>query len=245
MREGVLSLPSITIGDTVINYEIIRSNRKTMGIIVDPDEGVIVRSPQNVSEDKIKEVVKKKSSWLLQKLDKVDEIKPAPTPLEFMSGEKLPYLGRRYRLQVEEYDKKKVEVKFYQGKFIVKEPADMEDRREAIRDKVIGWYRERANEKIKERVDKYKDKIGIEPNNVKVKKQKKRWGSCSGKDNLNINWKLIMAPMSIVDYIVVHELTHLEHSNHSQDFWQTAEAVIPDYEEKQEWLRVNGRKLDL
>ena len=71
-----------------------------MGIIVDPDEGVIVRSPKNVSEGKIEEIVKKKSSWLLQKLDKVDEIKPAPKSLEFMSGEKLPYLGRRYLVKI-------------------------------------------------------------------------------------------------------------------------------------------------
>ena len=76
-------------------------------------------------------------------------------------------------------------------------------------------------------------------------KNKKRWGSCSGKDDLNFNWKLIMAPMSIVDYIVVHELTHLKHSNHSQEFWQTIEAIIPDYEEKQEWLRVNGREFKI
>ena len=119
----------ITIGETVIKYDIIRSDRKTMGIIIDPDEGVIVRSPKNVSEDKIKGIVKKKSSWILQKLDKMDEIKPAPTPLEFMSGEKLKYLGRRYRLKVKNHDKSKVEVKFYQGKFIINEPDDLEDRR--------------------------------------------------------------------------------------------------------------------
>jgi len=236
---------SITLGDMKINYKIVRSNRKTMGLIVDPDEGVIIRSPKNVSEEKIKEVVKKKSSWLLQKLDKVAEIKPAPTPLEFMSGEKLMYLGRRYRLKVKEYNKKKVKVKFYQGMFIVKEPINLDKRREVIRDKIIAWYRQQADHKIKERVDKYKGKIGVDPNMIRVKKQKKRWGSCSSKGNLNFNWKLIMAPMSIVDYLVIHELVHLKHSNHSREFWQTVEAVIGDYEQRQEWLRINGRKLDI
>ncbi|MFW6030295.1 MAG: M48 family metallopeptidase [Halanaerobiales bacterium] len=236
---------SIILGSKEIHYDIVKTDRKTMGIIVDPDEGVIVRSPKNVSEGKIEEVVKKKSSWILQKLDKIGEIKPAPTPLEFMSGEKLMYLGRRYRLKVKNHDKKKLKFKFYQGKFIVKEPADLDNRIEAIRDKVIAWYRERADEKIKERVNKYKEKVGLEPSNVKIKEQKKRWGSCSSKDNLNFNWKLIMAPMSIVDYIVVHELVHLKHSNHSRDFWRTLEAVIDDYEARQEWLRVNGRQLNL
>jgi len=239
-------MQSITLGDKVINYDVVRSDRKSMGILVDPDEGVIVRPPRNVSEEEIKKIVKKKSSWIMKKLDKISEIKPAPTPLEFMSGEKLMYLGRRYRLKVQEHDKKEVKVKFYQGKFIIKEPAGLKDnRREIIKAKVMEWYRERADKKIKERVDKYKDKIGVEPNNVKVKKQKKRWGSCSSKGNLNFNWKLIMAPMSIVDYIVVHELLHLEYSNHSHKFWDLVETIIPDYQQRQEWLRINGRKLEI
>ena len=140
-----------------------------------------------------------------------------------------------------------VKVKFNQGKFIIRVPANLkgEKRRQAIRDEVTIWYRQRADKKIKERVAKYQDKIGVKPNKVRVKKQKRRWGSCSSKGNLNINWRIIMAPMSIVDYIVVHELTHLKHSNHSQEFWQTVEAVIEDYQRRQEWLRVNGRLLEV
>jgi len=114
-----------------------------------------------------------------------------------------------------------------------------------IRDEVIQWYRNHADQKIRERVKKYQKQIGEEPNSIKVKKQKKRWGSCSSKRNLNFNWKLIMAPMSVVDYLVVHELSHLKYPNHSKEFWQLVEAVIPNYEEKQEWLRVNGRKLNI
>ncbi len=87
-----------------------------------------------------------------------------------MSGEKLPYLGKRYRLKVKYHDKKRVKVKFYQGKFIVKEPINLADRRETIRDKVIAWYRERADTKLKERVAKYQDKFGVKPNKVRVKK---------------------------------------------------------------------------
>ena len=178
----------------------------------------------------------------------MDKIKPAPKEKEFMTGEKLPYLGRRYRLEVNPAEISIVEVKLYQGKFIIDYPVDIEDkeeqRREKIRVALIDWYREHAKEKINERVDKYKIKLDVEPNNVVVKKQKKRWGSCSNKNNLNFNWKIIMAPMSIVDYLVVHELTHLIHDNHSRDFWSTVAAIIPDIKEKKEWLKVNGRRLD-
>jgi len=241
-------MQQIKLGNTLINYEIIRTRRKTMGIIVDHERNLIVRSPKNTAETKIEEVLKKKINWILSKLKEMDKIKPAPKEKEFMTGEKLPYLGRRYRLKVNQAEISKVEVKLYQGKFIIDYPVDIEDkkeqRREKIRAALIEWYREHAKEKINERVDKYKVKLDVEPNNVVVKKQKKRWGSCSSKDNLNFNWKIIMAPMSIVDYLVVHELTHLIHDNHSRDFWATVAAIIPDIKEKKEWLKENGRRLD-
>jgi hypothetical protein len=219
-----------------------------MGIIVDHERNLIVRSPKNTAETKIEEVLKKKTNWILSKLKEMDKIKPAPKEKEFMTGEKLPYLGRRYRLEVNPAEISKVEVKLYQGKFIIDYPVGLKDkkeqRREEIRTHLIKWYREHAKEKINERVDKYKVKLDVEPNNVVVKKQKKRWGSCSSKDNLNFNWEIIMAPMSIVDYLVAHELTHLIHDNHSRDFWATVAAIIPDIKEKKEWLKVNGRRLE-
>ena len=242
-------MQQIKLGNTLINYEIIRTNRKTMGIIVDHERNLIVRSPKNTTETKIEEVLKKKTNWILSKLKEMDKIKPAPKEKEFMTGEKLPYLGRRYRMEVNQAENSKVEVKLYQGKFIIDYPVELEEKKEQRREKIrvalIEWYREHAKEKINERVDKYKVKLDVEPNNVVVKKQKKRWGSCSSKNNLNFNWKIIMAPMSIVDYLVVHELTHLIHDNHSRDFWATVAAVIPDIKEKKEWLKVNGKRLDL
>jgi predicted metal-dependent hydrolase len=239
----------IKLGNEVLNYEIIRTNRKTMGISIDNNKNLIVRSPKNIAEDKIKDVLNKKTKWILSKLKEMNQIKSVPKEKEFMTGEKLPYLGRRYRLVVSSRSISKVEVKLYHGKFIINYPDELKNndkcRREKIQDALINWYREHAKEKIIERVDKYKVKLDVEPNNVVVKKQKKRWGSCSNKGNLNFNWKIIMAPMSIVDYIVVHELTHLIHDNHSREFWQMIKAIIPDYKKRSEWLRINGPRLTL
>ncbi len=241
----MLTMEAIKFGDTIINYQIIRSNRKTVGLEVSLDEGVKIRAPKSLKKKRIKQIVKKKASWILKKQEKLCEVKPAPTPKEFLSGEKLPYLGRRYRLKVKKIEGKNVSISLYQGKFWIEVGTDISKqmRREAIREKVINWYREHAKEKINERVKKYQDKIGTEPNSVQIKKQKKRWGSCSSLGNLNFNWKIIMAPMSVVDYLVVHELAHLKHPNHSKEFWQLVEAIIPNYEKKQEWLRVNGKQL--
>ena len=169
-------MQEIKIGNQVINYEIIRSNRKSMGIIIDNDKNLLVRSPHNTAEDKIEDVLNKKTSWILSKLKEMDEIKPVPKEKEFMTGEKLTYLGRRYRLEVLPSEILKVEVKLYQGKFIIKYPEKLKEdddkRREEIRDALIEWYREHAKEKLKERVEKYKIKNDGEPNNVVVKNRK-------------------------------------------------------------------------
>ena len=112
-------MQQIKLGNKLINYEIIRTRRKTMGIIVDHERNLIVRSPKNTAATKIEEVLKKKTTWILSKFKEMDKIKPAPKEKEFMTGEKLPYLGRRYRLEVNPAEISKVEVKLYQGEFII------------------------------------------------------------------------------------------------------------------------------
>ena len=240
-------MEAIQLGTSKINYQIIRSNRKTVGFEVHVEKGVLVRAPQDLSEDEIAKLVKKKADWILQKQERIAEIKDKPHPKEYLSGEKLPYIGRRYRLKVKEADIIGIEVKLYQGKFQIKVSSQIKagNRKELIREEAIKWYKNKAKLRLKERVEKYKNKIGKEPNSIKIKNHKSRWGSCSNLNNLNFNWKIIMAPMSVIDYIVVHELAHLKYPNHSRDFWGLVEAIIPDYREKQEWLRVNGRQLEI
>lgn len=240
-------MSQVQFGNKIINYNIIRSNRKTLGLEVNLEEGVLVRAPKNTDKDRIKKIVTKKAEWITRKLKEFDEVKPSPAPKEFMSGEKLLYIGRRYRIKLINKDINNVSVKLFQGKFIIEANNNLSDekRRIKIRNEVENWYRKHAKEKITERVNKYIKQVGENPNNIKIKKQKKRWGSCSSIGNLNFNWKLIMAPMSIIDYIVVHELVHLKYPNHSKDFWNLVEAIIPDYQKKQKWLKINGKRLDL
>jgi len=240
-------MQTVKIGNSKIEYNVIRSNRKTLGLELTKKEGLKIRAPKNVDDKKIKEVVKKKADWIFKKQAELAEIKDAPKAKEFLSGEKLAYLGRRYRIKLNKKDMQGVDVLLYQGKFMIDVNKDLteERRRAAIKEELISWYRKKAEERINERVNKYKSQIGVEPNSVKIKKQKKRWGSCSSLDNLNFNWKIIMAPMSVIDYLVVHELSHLKHSNHSRDFWNLVGSIIPDYKEKKEWLRVNGNSLEL
>ncbi|MEA1992782.1 MAG: YgjP-like metallopeptidase domain-containing protein, partial [Euryarchaeota archaeon] len=154
----------IEIGTTTIRYSIIRSNRKTLGIKLGI-EGIVVRAPAHLSSKIIREKVRKKGDWILRKLEKINEIEPKPAPKEFMSGEKLPYLGRRYRLKVNKANNGSgaVGVKLYHGEFYIKVRPQIgeSERRTKIRQALINWYRSHAKKKILERVEKYQSKIGV------------------------------------------------------------------------------------
>ncbi|MFW5961645.1 MAG: M48 family metallopeptidase [bacterium] len=230
-------------------FKTIRSDRKTIGIIVNADQELTVRSPKRASNRQIKSLLVKKEDWILKKMSELAEIKAPPAAKEFVSGDKFLYLGKEYVLKLTaEANLKEFKVELKEDNLLVYYPLNLKDKKERkdeVRDKLIRWYRSRAKIKINELINNYKRELEVEPNKIVIKKQKKRWGSCSSKKNLNFNWKIIMAPPAVIEYLVVHELVHLIHPNHSKDFWQTAAELIPDYEEQKEWLRINGRRLTI
>ncbi len=120
-----------------------------------------------------------------------------------------------------------------------------EKREVIIKDNLEKFYKEKAVKVLKERTDYYSNILKVAPKNIVIKNQKTLWGSCSSKGNINYNYKIVMAPLKILDYIVVHELCHLVHMNHSKDFWQLVESIIPDFKERRNWLKENGYKLKI
>ena len=238
-------MAKIKLGDVEINYRIIISNRKTISLIIDPEKGLLVRAPERITDRQIEQIVRQKSNWIIKKQEKLKRIKPV-VEREFVAGEKLPFQGEIYEIEVMESGEiKSVTVSLEDGIFLIKVPQDLkgDNRKEEIKRRLVEGYKKEARIKYKEGVELYRKKLGVSYNKIFIRDQKTRWGSCSSKGNLNFNWRLIMAPLSIMDYIVVHELAHLVHANHGDDFWKLVESVIPDYREKREWLRVNGYKL--
>ena len=238
-------MAKIKLGDVEINYRIIISNRKTISLIIDPEKGLLVRAPERVTYRQIEQIVREKSNWIIRKQEEIKRIR-SEVEKEFVAGEKLPFQGEIYEIEVMESGEiKSVTVSLEDGIFLIKVPHDLkgDNRKEEIKRRLVEWYKKEARTKYKERVEHYRKKLGVSYNKISIRDQKTRWGSCSNKGNLNFNWRLIMAPPPILDYIVVHELAHFVHANHGDDFWKLVESVIPDYREKREWLRVNGYKL--
>jgi predicted metal-dependent hydrolase len=235
-------------GSTQVRYRIQRSGRrKTVNISIDPAEGVVVTAPRDVDDAVVQEIVVRRAGWVVERLQITDAVSKALYYPAFVSGESFPYLGRNYRLRVVPQAGAKVGVRLLHGRFEVNVDADLSatDRRVEIRDGLARWYQERAVSRLCERVDLLAPRLGVTAPPVLVRDQKKRWASCDHQGRLRFNWRIVMAPMSLVDYVVAHELCHLIQRDHSGAFWQLLRIALPDYEERRQRLRREGPRFEL
>lgn len=220
-----------------LTYTLVRSNRKTLGITIERNNDIIVRAPQDCPIDVIDDFFEGKKFWIYQKMAEKRLIEDELPPKKYVNGEGFLYLGKSYRLQIVDDG---VPLKLSHGYFELNQKyADKG------RETFTKWYREHALPIIEKRVDIYKSILGVEPSDIRVLDLKFRWGSCSSAGTINIHWKTILAPMPIVDYVVVHELVHLKEKNHTQRFWDIMGSVLADYEKRKEWLKVNGNYFEI
>lgn len=217
--------------------KVIRSKRKTISLQVSDDAALIVRAPFKVSDEIINRVILKHSNWIEKKKKEIQLRDIKFSKKEFVNGEGFFYLGDYYRLRLVE--KQEIPLGFESGFYLSK------DYLVGAKGIFIDWYRKRAYEKISERVEWYAQKRGFKYNKINITNAQKRWGSCSCNNNLNFSWRLIMAPLPVVDYVVVHELVHLCEKNHSKAFWNKVKMLMTGYKKYQEWLKKNGHLLRL
>lgn len=242
-------MPTFTYGTTSIDYTVhYKPFKRTCTISVDWRTGVSVVVPEGIGQERIEAILRRKAPWILRKLAELREIQPLCVRREFISGEKFPYLGRQYRLKViAREDVSDASLTFQNGRFLAVVPPSSSPawRRERLRRAFRDWYVRHGLGKIEQRIQRFAPRLGVRPSRIVIKDQKSRWGSCTKNGTININWRILMAPMRIVDYVVVHELSHLIHADHSPDFWSVVASVMPDYRERKEWLRIHGPTLEL
>jgi predicted metal-dependent hydrolase len=229
-----------------LEFTIFRSSRKSIGICVNSENVVKVTAPKWVSEGKIKGVVFEKAPWILKKLAQIKIPKEENIKYNFTDGEVFKYLGDEYILELDYNSQEKLYEVFLKGNKItlqVPRALQMEHQEVIAREKITMFFKNSAERILKERIAFYSSLMKVSPQRIVIKQQKTRWGSCSSKGNVNINWKIIMAPLSVIDYLVVHELAHLKFMNHSKMFWDFVEATLPDFKARRKWLKLNQNKL--
>ena len=231
---------AITWAQTRLAYTIRRSARrkKTVAVIVEPTGSVLVVAPERLSIDRLDAIVTRKAQWIVRRRRRAERHGPPLSPREFVSGESVLYLGRHYRLKV--HPDESGEAKLRGGWLHVPAPAGSRPTAEVVREGLVSWFRRRAAARLPERVAAWRPKAGVPLPRVIVANQRRRWGSCDRRGTIRLNWRIIQAPMRLVDYVVVHELVHLRHRGHGRDYWQAVGRVLPDYERRREDLRACG-----
>lgn len=222
-----------------LEYIIVRSpKRRKLVITVERDRSVVVHAPESTPEKKIHQVVKAKRQWIYEKMHHPQKYRDLPHPpgKEVVNGESALYLGRHYRIEVVKTGLS--EIRFNQCFYIP--AAHAGKRQEVLRE----WYIGQAKVKIISRVKHHARKLGVIYSKVKIVNNLYRWGSCTVNNNVNFNWRLIKAPMFVIDYAIVHELAHLIEANHTPRFWNIIRAQAPTMEKAKTWLKENGQLLE-
>lgn len=229
---------SINYGDKTIEFELLRKNVKNLNLNVRPDMTISVSANENVPLEDIIRFVKDKAQWIVKNVKYFKDVQPEHVSnKEYVSGETFKYLGRQYRLVVEQVDKNE-NVKLYQGYFYlyVKDKANTK-RKEKLMD---NWFRNKAdiifNESL-DRVHSTLEKYDINKPEIQLKTMKARWGSClKDKGIILLNYELIKAPKFCIDYVVLHELIHFKYRNHDDNFYDFMTSLMPDWKKRKEIL---------
>jgi len=217
---------SIQYGSKIIDFDVVFTNRKTLGITVMPELNVLVKAPIDSSIEKIKEKIIKKAPWIIKQQSFFLSFHPRTTERKFISGETHLYLGRQYLLKVEVSDSESVKLK---GKYIEVKAKDKSNAKRLITD----WYYYQAQSKFKaitqELISNFK-KYKVEPKSIILREMPKRWGSCTAKGKIILNPELIKAPKGCIEYVIIHELCHLVYHDHTQKFIDLQTTEMPDWE---------------
>lgn len=236
----------LMLGKIAIPYRVKRSARRkrTIALIIEPGTDLTILAPATAEASRIEAVARRRAGWILRKLADIRESARAQHPHEFVDGESLTYLGRQYRLRVSYAAIGKPSCKLRGGWLEVAAPAFVptRDRQRTVAQAVQDWYRTQARSRLMTRANIWSERLGIAFGRLLVASPAKRWGSCDAANNIRINWRIMMAPLSLVDYVVAHELCHIKHRNHSDEFWRLLASIMPDCERRRAALRKLGAR---
>jgi predicted metal-dependent hydrolase len=223
--KNVMVSMKIEIEDKTLEFNVEYGKRKKIAIQMEIGGFIKVKAPKGTSEEIILKVVKQHAEWIFAKRDELLNLGKSPNPKEFHGGEMFLYLGKEHLLsnlintdEIEEYQ---------------------------MKNKLKKFYFTECKKIVTERIKLYQKQLGVKPKVIEIEESKKKWGSCSSDKKITFNYRLAMAPIDVIDYVIIHELCHLVHMNHERSFWRLVGSLVPDYKAKQEFLARYGQHMDL
>ena len=232
-RLSIIGLHEINLRERKIGYTLKQSCRiRGIRLEIHDNSGLIVIVPKGFNQQQVTDILVKKTQWILRH---IPVQRPVQMPLfrkEIDHGEKLPFLGNTIELVLNNNDSQVPGTAILKGRKLFVTPAENVSQAQILEK----WYRAQAARVFREKADRFKTIMGIHCNLIIIRGQRKRWGSASHSGNISINWKLLLAPEEIVDYVILHELAHLKHMNHSRKFWDYLSRYCPHWRKCRQWL---------
>ena len=229
---------------TIIGHDILIDIKRTLTLktiaIRVKDKRVTIKVPFFINNNLIQQLVNKKLSWIKKQLNIQSKFLPLEKKL-YINDEKFLYLGKYYKLKILKNKKYSVNI---EGDFLqvnVKNELNILKVKKLLKE----WFREKSFIYFKKETYNYAKINNLKINSVKIREYKARWGSCSNKGDISFNWRLIMAPPKIIEYVIIHELMHLKEHNHSPKYWNYVKSLYPNINEAKEWLMYNGQTLNI
>jgi len=216
-----------------IECTVMRSARRSVGVFVERDGSVSVKAPEDLPADKLAKLVEKKLPWIYRNIALWRELNRDTPKREFVSGESFYVAGQPCILDVQVVAAEPLALV---GDRLVLRQSEQEKASELLR----RMYRQLGYERLPSVIERFAPRIGVEPGRLRVWELQNRWASCSASGNLNFHWRVMALPLDVLEYLVVHELAHLKHRNHTKAFWAEVEKVLPNWERAAAWLRDNG-----
>jgi predicted metal-dependent hydrolase len=227
-----------------IHYQLLPgAPRQTTDIVIERNGLITVRPASHMMPEQVDETVLSKRMWIYRNLAEWRDLNATRVVREWVNGESFLYLGSNYRLQL--VDEQDEALKLKDGRFCLLRSVVRSAGKGGASEAFEAFYRERGLPRLTDRVAKYAAKVGVNPGDVQIKDLGFRWASCLKSGNLQFHWKCLMAPLTVIDYVVVHELCHLRHRDHTAAFWNEIDKVLPGWQDRRDWLRLRGAGLDL
>lgn len=228
-------MPTIRVFDESIQYDVVESENATEPRIDVDIHGVRIILPKE-SDIEAERLADENAQWILEKWREYKSHRQRAPSRAFEEGESFPYLGEERQLSIEPVNRSQItHTAFVLPKTPVKDSG--------IKDVLEELYRREARKYFQDRINHYAGEMGVEPGRLELRNQRTRWASCSTQRTLSFNWRLVMAPPDVIDYVVIHELAHLRERNHTRRFWQLVRQYNPDYKQHLDWLKNNGVRL--
>ncbi len=223
--------------DPSLKYRLKQSKRKTLSIYVAKDGELEVLAPESLSLTEIDKLVQSRAFTIYKHQAEFEILGQSAKAREYVGGESFLYLGRNYRLSL---DDSLDQIMLLNNRFHGPRASQA-----AYQNLFIDFYKARAKEKLPPRIRRFARQMGLEYRKIRIMDLQNRWASCNEHGDVNFHWKCMLGPLKVVDYIIVHELAHLQHPTHTDAFWSLVDRVLPDYQERKDWLRMNGAGMDV